>query len=112
RRKVPILLRQTSFKALEEPVVFKDGYQGTHTARFGEIEQRGAALTPEGRALYDRLLTEAGSGADNQQHQQRLSAVFQAFPDNETDLRREALAWFHYRLSDKGRAEPPQPGEP
>ncbi|WP_210504482.1 2-oxoadipate dioxygenase/decarboxylase family protein, partial [Pantoea ananatis] len=26
--------------------------------------------------------------------------------------RREALAWFHYRLSDKGRAEPPQPGEP
>ncbi|MCS4493064.1 MAG: VOC family protein [Pantoea ananatis] len=112
RRKVPILLRQTSFKALEEPVVFKDGYQGTHTARFGEIEQRGAALTPQGRALYDRLLTEAGSGADNQQHQQRLSAVFQAFPDNETDLRREAMAWFHYRLSDKGRAEPPQPGEP
>ncbi|MCW0328964.1 2-oxoadipate dioxygenase/decarboxylase HglS [Pantoea ananatis] len=111
RRKVPILLRQTSFKALEEPVVFRDGYQGTHTARFGEIEQRGAALTPEGRALYDRLLTEAGSGADNQQHQQRLSAVFQAFPDNETDLRRASLAWFHYRLSDKGLTEPPQPGE-
>lgn len=111
RRKVPILLRQTSFKALEEPVVFKDGYQGTHTARFGEIEQRGAALTPEGRALYDRLLTEAGSGTDNQQHQQRLSAVFEAFPDNETDLRRASLAWFHYRLSDKGLTEPPQPGE-
>ena len=111
RRSVPILLRQTSFKALEEPVVFKDGYQGTHTARFGEIEQRGAALTPQGRALYDRLLNEAGSGADNQQHQQQLTAVFQAFPDNETQLRQAGLAWFHYRLSDKGQAEPPRHGE-
>src|SRR5690606_22050288 len=44
-RKCPILLRQTSFKALNEPVLFedKDGIwkEGSHTARFGEIEQRG-----------------------------------------------------------------------
>jgi uncharacterized glyoxalase superfamily metalloenzyme YdcJ len=60
RREVPILLRQTSFKALEEPVVFAGEHQGTHSARFGEIEQRGIALTPKGRALYDRLLNEAG----------------------------------------------------
>jgi uncharacterized glyoxalase superfamily metalloenzyme YdcJ len=32
---------------------------GSHSARFGEIEQRGAALTPKGRALYDRLLNAA-----------------------------------------------------
>ena len=56
-RKCPILLRQTSFKALEEPVSFQsaDGgwTTGSHTARFGEIEQRGIALTPKGSALYD-----------------------------------------------------------
>ena len=40
RREVPILLRQTSFKALEEAVLFAGEHKGTHTARFGEIEQR------------------------------------------------------------------------
>ncbi|MEE7548109.1 VOC family protein, partial [Xanthomonas sp. Kuri4-1] len=63
RRRCPILLRQTSFKALEEPVRFPAGHEGeahgTHTARFGEIEQRGLALTPKGRALYDALLAHA-----------------------------------------------------
>lgn len=111
RRQVPILLRQTSFKALEEPIIFKDGHQGTHTARFGEIEQRGVALTPAGRALYDRLLSEAGSGQDNQQHQQHLAAIFRDFPDDETTLRQQGLAWFHYRLSEKGIATPPAQGE-
>jgi uncharacterized glyoxalase superfamily metalloenzyme YdcJ len=62
RREVPILLRQTSFKALEEPVMFAGEHKGTHSARFGEIEQRGIALTPKGRALYDRLLQAAGTG--------------------------------------------------
>jgi uncharacterized glyoxalase superfamily metalloenzyme YdcJ len=54
RRAAPILLRQTSFKAIEEPISFPraDGCEpGAHTARFGEIEQRGAALTKEGRRL-------------------------------------------------------------
>ena len=111
RRQVPILLRQTSFKALEEAIIFKDGHQGTHTARFGEIEQRGAALTPKGRALYDRLLNEAGSGTDNQQHQQHLADVFRDFPDDEQTLRQQELAWFHYRLSEKGIASPPVSGE-
>jgi len=111
RREVPILLRQTSFKALEEPVIFQQGETGTHTARFGEIEQRGAALTPKGRVLYDRLLAEAGTGTDNQQHQRRLSEVFRAFPDDERSLREQQLAWFSYRLSEQGAAQPPQPGE-
>jgi len=111
RRQVPILLRQTSFKALEEAITFRDGHKGTHTARFGEIEQRGAALTPKGRALYDRLLHQAGSGQDNQQHQQHLSDVFRDFPDDEQTLRQQELAWFHYRLSEKGMASPPARGE-
>jgi len=111
RREVPILLRQTSFKALEEPVIFQQGESGTHTARFGEIEQRGAALTPKGRALYDRLLAAAGTGVDNQQHQQHLAEVFRAFPDDERSLREQEFAWFDYRLSEQGEAQPPQPGE-
>ena len=64
RRKHPILLRQTSFKALEEPVRFLGAdTAGTHTARFGEVEQRGIALTRKGRQRYDALLARARAGA-------------------------------------------------
>ncbi|XXD09839.1 VOC family protein [Klebsiella sp. R445] len=104
RREVPILLRQTSFKALEEPVKFNGEQQGTHTARFGEIEQRGIALTPKGRALYDRLLNEAGVGKDNLNHQRHLQEVFSQFPDSEFLLRQQGLAWFRYRLTPAGEA--------
>ncbi|WP_159870171.1 MULTISPECIES: VOC family protein [unclassified Raoultella] len=104
RREVPILLRQTSFKALEEPVIFAGEHKGTHSARFGEIEQRGIALTPKGRALYDRLLNEAGVGKDNLQHQRHLQDVFSQFPDSEFLLRQQGLAWFRYRLMPAGEA--------
>lgn len=104
RREVPLLLRQTSFKALEEPVKFAGDGQGTHTARFGEIEQRGVALTPKGRALYDKLLNEAGVGRDNLTHQLHLQEVFRAFPDSEFLLRQQGLAWFRYRLTPTGEA--------
>ena len=104
RRSVPLLLRQTSFKALEEPVQFAGESSGTHTARFGEIEQRGIALTPKGRALYDKLLSEAGVGKDNLSHQQHLQEVFKAFPDSEFLLRQQGLAWFRYRLTPTGDA--------
>ncbi|MBL0814017.1 VOC family protein, partial [Klebsiella michiganensis] len=104
RRDVPILLRQTSFKALEEPVMFAGEHRGTHTARFGEIEQRGIALTPKGRALYDRLLGEAGVGKDNLTHQRHLQEVFSPFPDSEFLLRQQGLAYFRYRLTPAGEA--------
>ncbi|TDB04714.1 VOC family protein [Halomonas marinisediminis] len=107
RRDCPILLRQTSFTALEETIRFAGEQAGTHTARFGEIEQRGVALTPRGRELYDRLLThsrEQGTGGDNATHQQRLAEVFADFPDSESALRRQGLAFFEYRLTDAGRA--------
>jgi uncharacterized glyoxalase superfamily metalloenzyme YdcJ len=52
-----VLLRQTSFRALAEPRTFRepDGsvVEGSLQVRFGEVEQRGVALTPAGRELYD-----------------------------------------------------------
>lgn len=117
RRACPILLRQTSFKALQEAVGFKvadtaeDGHeeyeQGHHTARFGEIEQRGVALTQKGRTLYDELLGKARRqlGAtpneDNAaQYNQILTEIFTAFPDDYQTLHDEGLAYFYYQLTD------------
>ncbi|WP_280540850.1 VOC family protein [Chromohalobacter sp. 11-W] len=105
-RDCPILLRQTSFKALEEPTRFTGERQGTHTARFGEIEQRGVALTAKGRALYDRLLAESRqrtAGLTNAEHQRVLAEVFADFPDTEAELRHQGLAFFEYRLTEAGR---------
>ena len=108
RRDCPILLRQTSFKALQEAVRFTDNV-GAHTARFGEIEQRGIALTRKGRALYDQLLAEvrdmggAGSAAPDYGH--RLAQVFRAFPDTHEALRAQGLAFYRYTLTASGRAQ-------
>lgn len=56
----PVLLRQTSFRALDElrPAIDSTGVEHTETVRvrFGEIEQRGVALTRRGRAVVDRLM--------------------------------------------------------
>ena len=117
-RKCPILLRQTSFKALEEPVMFAgaDGKTsaGTHTARFGEIEQRGVALTRKGRALYDQLLDMARSrisGAPNEgnaaAYMQNLQDCFATFPDDYAALREQGLAFFRYFVTEKGQAGHP-----
>ena len=111
RRHCPILLRQTSFKALDEPVAFTDQPQGSHSARFGEIEQRGAALTPKGRALYDQLLNAARDALGafpNESNAERYNTLmaehFVQFPDNQDDLRRQALAYFRYFVTPKGLA--------
>ena len=57
-----VLLRQTSFKALAEERQFRhtDGTvrKGSLRVRFGEVEQRGVALTAKGRDLYDRMVAE------------------------------------------------------
>ncbi len=110
RRQCPILLRQTSFKALDEAIAFTDA-QGSHSARFGEIEQRGVALTPKGRALYDQLLNAArdelgafpneGNAA---RYTQLMEQHFQAFPDNHTQMREQGLAYFRYFVTPKGLA--------
>jgi uncharacterized glyoxalase superfamily metalloenzyme YdcJ len=114
-RKCPILLRQTSFKALEESVSFQaedGGWQaGSHTARFGEIEQRGIALTPKGRALYDALLdavrtriVPAADGSNAGDYRAALADVFEAFPDSWEGIRRTGLGYFSYSLTAKGQA--------
>ena len=111
RRQCPILLRQTSFKALDEPVAFTDQTEnrGSHSARFGEIEQRGAALTPKGRALYDRLLNAARDELKdfpNEGNAARYNALmtqhFSEFPDTVEGMRQQELAYFRYFVTDKG----------
>ena len=113
RRQCPILLRQTSFKALDEPIAFTDQLdsRGSHSARFGEIEQRGAALTPKGRALYDRLLNAARDELGefpNEGNAARYNGLmerhFSEFPDTLEGMRQQELAYFRYFVTDKGRA--------
>lgn len=103
RRNCPIFLRQTSFKALEEAIQFTDSEAGTHTARFGEIEQRGVALTQKGREMYDRMLNQARektggapTEANAQQYMENLKASFVDFPDDYRALRDAELAFFYY----------------
>lgn len=114
-RKCPILLRQTSFKALNEKVTFKnnDGNSkvGEHKARFGEIEQRGVALTQKGQDLYHELLSKTrktigGSPtAENaSEYNQLLSDNFKVFPDNYEELQSEGLAYFHYFTTQKTKS--------
>lgn len=111
-RRCPVLLRQTSFKALQEKVTFIDeegnAVAGSHTARFGEIEQRGVALTPKGRALYDKLLTiartQAPSESNAQAYMQALTDIFAELPDSYEALRKQDLAYFRYFVTAQGLA--------
>ncbi|QOQ76792.1 VOC family protein [Pseudomonas poae] len=118
RRQCPILLRQTSFKALDEPIAFTDA-KGSHSARFGEIEQRGVALTPKGRALYDQLLNAARDAlgafpneANAARYVQLMEEHFEAFPDNHTQMREQALAYFRYFATEQGLAARGQANQP
>lgn len=114
RRNCPILLRQTSFKALEEAISFvgqSGNESGSHSARFGEIEQRGAALTPKGRELYDQLLNSARDALGefpNEGNAVRYAGLleesFTAFPDNYANMRTEGLAYFRYFATEQGLA--------
>ena len=99
RRKCPILLRQTSFVAIAEQVTFSDGEIGSHTARFGEVEQRGIALTPKGRELYDRLLMKARNADETVKYSIRLNEAFKGFPDDFEQIRKQKLAYFKYSVN-------------
>ncbi|CAI6097320.1 unnamed protein product [Clonostachys chloroleuca] len=116
-RVCPILLRQTSFLAIEEPIKFivEGGsplLKGSHKARFGEIEERGAAVTPKGRKLYDELLENAmsqaramtGDGVDlsPEAMDELVSRIFLAYPDDWDELRRNGLIFCTYRCTAKG----------
>ena len=97
-----VLLRQTSFRALAEDRVFRypDGAvrTGALRVRFGEVEQRGIALTPRGRALYDRMVAEAdarGGGPDGAREVWRRH-----LPATERGLAEQGLAFFSYRIAE------------
>ncbi|EMT69730.1 Putative protein ydcJ [Fusarium odoratissimum] len=105
-RRCPILLRQTSFKGRDELVNFPtstgDAVPGTHTARFGEVEQRGAAVTRKGRGLYDELLntaSEQSSGSSRITLDEALVNAFRAYPDTWRELQEKGLVCFRYRTS-------------
>ncbi len=101
-----VLLRQTSFKALAEPRTFAEAdgslSTGALRVRFEEVEARGIALTPAGRALYDELLLEVdrrlatGSG---RRVEHARSVWVESLPDNEDDLDRSGLGFFTYRTA-------------
>ncbi|MBV6659111.1 MAG: VOC family protein [Devosiaceae bacterium] len=106
RRAADILLRQTSFKALNEDVSF-EGQPGQHLARFGEIEQRGVALTPKGRAAYDAALAtarKAAAGQGGAGYLEALDAAFTGFVDDYDALREQGLAFFRYRVGTRAAA--------
>lgn len=125
RRKWPILLRQTSFLALEERIQFKmrgsGGVEsplveenakevklvnGSHKARFGEIEERGAAVTPAGRALYDKLLASSMRVVEYRRTspeavEAALADTFRVYPDTWEELRKQELVYVKYSLTEK-----------
>ncbi|KAH6953161.1 hypothetical protein DER45DRAFT_370253 [Fusarium avenaceum] len=105
-RSCPILLRQTSFLAIDEAIAFSEGEEagGSHKARFGEIEQRGMALTPKGRNLYDDLINEwrgavakLPSETKAETKEKLLAKAFEKFPDDMDTIRKEDLAYFTYK---------------
>lgn len=125
----PVLLRQDSYKALTEPVEFvqPDGtsLKTTHTARFGEIEQRFYATTPAGRTLYDQCLAaaEAANDADPSlakkdfaAYQARYASAFAPFPKTLPELLDRGLVYGLYTptaagLANRGKVSSSNPRE-
>lgn len=113
----PVLLRQDAYRALTEPVAFveADGreVEGSHTARFGEIEQRFYATTPAGRALYDQCLAafEEAKAADPDLLKRDEAAflrmhaeAFAAFPKTVDGLLAKGFVYAEYGPTEAGRA--------
>lgn len=108
-----VLLRQTSFRALAEDRVFRfeDGTVGPGAlrVRFGEVEQRGIALTPEGRDLYDRMVAETDRRlAEGQGEGVRVDVARTVWEENlprtERELALRGLAYFTYALDEDALA--------
>ncbi|MEM7577176.1 MAG: DUF1338 family protein [Planctomycetota bacterium] len=113
----PVLLRQDAYKALTEDVTFTNNDGGVteteHTARFGEIEQRFYATTPEGRAKYDACLQafEAKRAEDPGLAKRDPAAylamqaeAFSTFPKSLGALLDAGLVYGRYRATATGKA--------
>lgn len=102
-----VLLRQTSFRALSEERMFRyeDGRvaPGSLRVRFGEVEQRGIALTPKGRDLYDRMLVETDQRMAKNGGV-RVDVAREVWRENlprtERELAEAQLGFFTYHLRD------------
>jgi len=110
-----VLLRQTSFRALAERRRFKEAdgsiVEGHLSVRFGEVEQRGIALTPAGRAIYDRLIVEVDErsvGLDAAARDDVKRQLWRAnWPADEDGLAAAGLAFFEYAPAAHPPAGPP-----
>lgn len=111
----PVFLRQDAYRALSEQVTFTnpDGstVEATHTARFGEIEQRFYACTPEGRALYDRCLAAAEADpmldsdlptSDPVAYEAAYARHFAPFPKTLRELLAKGLVFGLYSPTQRG----------
>lgn len=111
----PVLLRQDAYKALTEPVTFTnaDGsvIETTHTARFGEIEQRFYATTPAGRDLYDKCLTQGDAQRDKDPsivkrdfaaYETQSSGAFSPIPKTLKELVDRGIVYGRYAPTAKG----------
>ncbi|GAA3620406.1 VOC family protein [Nonomuraea rosea] len=108
-----LLLRQTSFRALAEPRLFRedDGrvVRDDLRVRFGEVEARGIAVTPAGRALYDELAdalaTELGGGLNGErvtaaERNAVAAKLWEArVPRTESELAAAGLAYFTFHAT-------------
>ena len=109
-----VLLRQTSFRALDEPRLFRDPdgsvSEGALRVRFGEVEARGIALTPAGRDLYDAAVAAVDQRARDSARDRDEVAVEvwrELVPPTQRDLWRRGLAFFTYRVRDDRPAGAP-----
>ncbi|QWC85588.1 VOC family protein [Nocardioidaceae bacterium] len=115
-----VLLRQTSFRALAEPRTFRDAdgslRQGELRVRFGEVEARGVALTPAGRAAYDEGGIKALPMTERDLHEHDL-AYYVPDPDSpsglapvvyEDFLPKSAAGIFASNLTSDGKADASQ----
>lgn len=109
-----VLLRQTSFRALDEPRRFRDAdgtvRDGTLRVRFGEVEARGIALTPAGRDLYDTALAavdERAAATGRDRDEVAVEVWRETMPATERELWERDLGFFRYRVADVPPDGPP-----
>jgi uncharacterized glyoxalase superfamily metalloenzyme YdcJ len=103
-----VLLRQTSFRALSEPRLFRDAdgslSAGTLRVRFGEVEARGIALTPAGRDRYDELVAAVDRRLAEDPELRRDEVAPQVWseglPHGERELCLTGLGFFTFRVAD------------
>ena len=87
--------------------------KSTHTARFGEIEERGYACTQEGRKLYDDCLAKADAirerdpklpSRDWAGYEELYSVPFASFPKSLLELLERGLVFGRYAPTPAGMA--------